>query len=72
MPAGHCGAALVECIIRAESYNGQVTSPFLCLAKAGVIDFQREEKGNLTSDDNTTQEKIENVKVSLKLSTFAL
>ena len=48
MPAEDCAAALVHCIVKAHAYNGQVTSPFMPLAQAGVISF--EDIGSFGSD----------------------
>ncbi len=65
MPAEHCGAALVECIAHAETYRGQMTGPFLSLAKAGIINFNIE-KTEQKLTEQTDNEGLETVKTSLK------
>ena len=50
MPAEHCGAALVSCIVSARQYHGQLVNPFLPLVKAGVIDFDQGLQTNLAAE----------------------
>ena len=54
MPAEHCAAGLVDCLLSARQYHGQVVNPFLALAKAGLIDLAEGlQTGAVAEDDES-------------------
>jgi NAD(P)-dependent dehydrogenase (short-subunit alcohol dehydrogenase family) len=66
MPAEHCAASLVSCIVSARQYHGQMVNPFLALAKAGVIHFKNGLQTNLAEDFCNGQDKMAAATTSLR------
>ena len=66
MPAEHCAAGLVDCLLAAQQYHGQVVNPFLSLAKAGVINLAEGLQTNLSGGDDDGEDALPQGLTSLR------
>lgn len=66
MPAEHCAAGFIDCVVNAGQYHGQIVGPFLSLAKADIIDFNEGLQTSGASDSQKATEGLETVNQSLR------
>lgn len=66
MPAEHCAASLVNCIVSAHQYHGEMLNPFLPLLKAGVIHFDKGLQTNLSDDFYDSQNGLTSASASMR------